>query len=585
MRNIYEKNLAYLKKLSIEYYNRVINTQNDSVTIFKCKNGKKSIAKYINGKRISVHSNYDPIEQAKVIKNKAFDQESDIILIFGMGLGYELKEMLKENREKRYFIIEPDVEIFKAMIKNFDLKSIFNEKYNLNFIFEDNADKINAEFLSIIGERKTTSIKFITLPFYENVYKELIDKTFKLIQHSIMTVRSNLATNLAADRQWVLNYGRNMQYIYETLPVNKLKKYFNNVPAIIVGAGPSINYNLEYLKKIKDKALIVGAGNGTMVLDKNNIKCNMVGAMDGNEITDTIYNDLNINNESVLFYSSQVFSTVPSHIHGKKFLMNQVLMDLYINEKLDTDTKGCFSGPSITNVLANTLSDLGCNPIIFLGQDLCIRDGQAYSKDTIHKQEKDVTGLIKTKNKIGEDVYTEEQYLLMKNSMENVIQRHPNNKYLNGTKYGLHIKGAEDIDFNEYAANILLNQRKYDFDDIFEKCFKENFNDEYKNKLDKFLVNLYNEVKNLFSVFKKIICLIDGKEGMNVKVKNTSELEKELEEHKIYTNVFKPTFELDLNLIFKSKDNILENKKQKYLYYADKCNVLIDGLEAVYNFS
>ncbi|ETJ36016.1 hypothetical protein Q604_UNBC09687G0001, partial [human gut metagenome] len=71
-------------------------------------------------------------------------------------------------------------------------------------------------------------------------------------------------------RQWMLNYAKNTQYLNETLMVSNINKC-ENIPAIIVGAGPSLELNLSHLKKINRKAVIVGAGNSAKILEENNI--------------------------------------------------------------------------------------------------------------------------------------------------------------------------------------------------------------------------------------------------------------------------------------------------------------------------
>lgn len=585
MSKLYEKNLKYLNKLCPEFYQKVIKVKESTAIIARTKNNKKNIIKYVKGKKLSVHSNYNPVEQAKVISNYALEENSDIIVIFGMGLAYELKEMIKKDPRKRYVIIEPDIQIFKIMLENIDFESFFNEYYKLTLILENSSALINAHLYAKINEEKTPNIRHVVLPYYQNVYGDLINETFKLLKETIRLVEMNFMIDLTTDRQWVLNYARNVQYLHETLPIEKLKDYFKGVPAIIIGAGPSLEYNIQHLKKLGDKALIIGAGNGAKVLEKNDIKAHIIGAMDGNEDTQKIYENLEVNKDVNLFYSSQVFSTVPSFINGKKFLMDQVVMDLYINKKFGSSCRTAFSGPSITNVLAYNLAKLECNPIIFLGQDLSSRDGKFYAKGTIF-DDADLTNLnnIKMKNIQGEDVYTNKGYLFMKENMETIIQMYPNITYLNGTKYGLNIEGSKNIDFNEYADTILLNGKDCNFKFAIEDCFKSNCEEDFKETVNNFIVNLKNTIDRLSKILEDIVLFIDGKEKDKRKENYIIEKEKELEKNSFYKEVLHPKFNNTLEFMFKSK-NGLYRKKQIYLYYRDKCNVMINGLNDLYTFS
>ena len=467
------------------------------------------------------------------------------------------------------------------MLENINFKELFCNINRVDLILENDAEKIDEHFRNIINERRTVKIRFVTLPFYANIYSELLEKSINLMKKSIRSIRNNVLTNFNSDRQWILNYVINTKYLNETMPIEVLKDKYKGIPAIIVGAGPSLEANLEHLKKITNQAIIVGAGNGIKVLEANNIKAHIVGAMDGKLVSEKIYKNLVLNKDTTLFYSSQVFNTIPGILNGNKFLMNQVDMDVYINSNCGGASKSRFSGPSITNVLAYNMSLLGCNPIIFLGQDLCAINNVAYSKDTIYTEDNVSTPnlMIKTFNKNGEECFTSNDFLAMKDNMEIIVNSFPEIQYLNGTENGLKINGAKDIDFNNYVDKVLMLGKNYNI--LPKKMFLENSKFR-KSSTSDFISNLYKDTKEINGILEDILEVIDSDKNNIQKENNILTRERKLLEICFYKNVLKKVFGNELELVFAEKETIIK-KKNIYMYYLDKCNLIIEILKALYN--
>lgn len=579
LNKIYKDNMKIIKKFSPTFYETVSKIEGNTARVCRTQNGKKNIIKKFKGKDLFIHSNYNPFEYAREIRDFAFEEKSDIVFLFGLGLGYEIKEMIKNDYKKTYFIVEPDKDIYKTMLENVDMKFMTN--HNLTFILNDDPNIIANDFNKVITENHTTNVKFVILPSYQYIYSELISKIFELIKKSMMMVQGGLTTTITTAKQWALNYSNNLQYLYETEPISNLYNAFEGIPAVIVGAGPSLEENIEHLKKIYNKALIVAGGSGISVAENNGIRCHVVGAMDGWCDSEKIFEDLNINEDISLLYSSQVYSLIPRMIKGHKFLLNQVEMDHFINKNMEWEFWNNFSGPSITNVLAYNLAKLGCNPIIFVGQDLCYSKEKLYAKGAAYEErtpEQVTTGFVTTKNIQDEEVYTDKSFMNMKNSMEFAIRLNSSIKYLNGTKYGIHIEGAEDIDFNDYVDNILLKQKEYDFQSIIDEKYNREDRNVKKEKSKNFFNEIKAEMEEALKIFEEIITFIESDETKDKKEKYILKKENVLEKNRFFNEFMKTTFDSMLNLMYKERE-VLDLKKQIYCFYYDKFNSMNNNIE------
>lgn len=565
MNKVYTKNLNLLKKSNLGLMKKIENLEVVNASIHVGKNNKKTILKKFdfNNKSAYVHSFYNTKKQAKYISEYALKDNPDIVFLFGLGMAYEFREMLKKSPNTRYYIVEPDEEIFKLFLENMDIEFLLQNN-NIYFIHSKNSEHIGDFFYNVIQQDRSVKVKFVVLPSYMVIYKELAEKVTKYIKTVINNFRVNFATNFNRHRQWCQNYIANLQYLDSTCNIKALGKNFNNVPAVIVSAGPSLTYNFEYINKIKDKALIVAVGAAAKILEKQNIKAHALGAIEGSKNEENIFKDLKINKNSSLFYSSQLHYTIPNILGKVKFNMNIGCMDKFINKKIKYDTYSMFSGPSIANVIAYNLSQLGCNPIIFLGQDLCYSRNRTYAEGAvkykkIEKQDFEEKRYIKMKNKIGEDVYTSKPFLAMKNSMEVCIKSHPHIKYLNGTKHGLDIEGAKNIDFNLYFEEEMSNFKEYNIEEMLHNSYNNALKKINNGNVEKVVKGIEEDNDEIINLCKDLLNYIENNAMNNIDINYIKEKEKELYKKDFYCEVIQKLIS-HIEYMYQGKDYIYKIK-------------------------
>lgn len=576
MNNIYQKNMQYIKNINLSIYNKMLNLNVENVKVIRAKDNTNTLLRKFNENYISIHSRYNTKNQAKCICNYALEENPDIIFIIGMGLGYEAKEIIKKSNGKRCFIIEPDSEVFKTAMENIDITHIFNNNNNIYFIQDDNCHEVSKFFNSLVENDKKLNIKFIILPAYEIIYKEFIDNLMNNIKELLNIYRVNINTYTSSHRAWFQSFIINLKYLEEACPVTKLHSKFKSIPAIIVGAGPSLNYNLQHLKKVGDKAIIAPVGTGVSVLEKNKIRGHLLGAIDVWHDEERLFQNLDINKDSALFYSNMVCHPVPGLFRKNKFLMNTVEMDYFVQKKLGWQYYNIFSGASIANVIAYNLAQLGCSPIILLGQDFCYSNGKNYAEGATGYEdmtsEFEKKGYIKMKNVRGEDVYTTPSFIAMKQSIEFCIQLNPTIEFLNGNSMGLEIKGAKNIDFNEYVDNVFHNSESYNIDQIISSTYDEQISNMDKNLVNEFIHNVGNDITRIINICRECLKITQDNNSEKYKLEVLKNKEKQLSEIELYNYVVKSAVE-NIEYIYYNKNEI-EKFKNMYAYILDKLLIM-----------
>lgn len=180
-----------------------------------------------------------------------------------------------------------------------------------------------------------------------------------------------------------------------------LKGAFKGVPALIVGAGPSLEKNGHLIKEFEQRALIFAGGSALNVIG---IEPHFAASID----KEAPYEQFKRHpySETPFCYQSRMSTANYALVHGEKLLFpdssSQALNWLYEEESLD-------GGWTVGNFLTAVADILGCSPIIFVGMDFCYAEGRKYAQIDAQNSE----GLIR----IG-DCVTQRDWLMAAKWME-----------------------------------------------------------------------------------------------------------------------------------------------------------------------
>ncbi len=115
-----------------------------NVEIIKAKSGVPNL----KFKSILIHSNYDPQKEAhKFVSSVNLDCLKPPV-IFGLGLGYHVLNILN-NCSKKLYVIEPRMEIFKVFLEQIDITPFIDR---VDFMVGEPVPKIFARYLDQFGE-------------------------------------------------------------------------------------------------------------------------------------------------------------------------------------------------------------------------------------------------------------------------------------------------------------------------------------------------------------------------------------------------------------------------------------------------
>ncbi len=500
MSSVYKRNLRFLEKYAPVLYNEIKN--GEPIIEHKLQDIENDFFRInTNGKVCWINSIYSQDnEMENTFKYK--DENIEVLIIIGLGNGRILSEVKKRFKHiKMLFIVEPYLEIFRSFINRQELGDVFSGLGNITFIVNQKEEESARLLVEILSESKFTDVEVVSQISY-NLFngKYISDFNERLLRDyrsRIVQIATLDKTKYTWIKNTISNFKSNFEYEQE------IASGIANKIAIIVGAGPSLNKNIELLKEVQGKAIIVAASSAIKILESKGIKADIrfvIDAYEDENIYDQTFYDTS--EEIPLLFAGQAYREVVLKYKGPKYfmLLPTDSFGAYILEKNNVPLHYISSGASVVQSVFSFLAESGCNKIVMIGQDMCLYDDNLYAegvksvnRDFFHEQ-----GLIPFKDIYGKEVISPRGYLQIKYDYEAQIQRHPHVTVLNATEGGLGIEGVPNVTLREVIDNELQNESKHELSRLF-KSIKRN---DKKQLIKAFEVAL-TEVKEILAVNKK----------------------------------------------------------------------------------
>jgi len=522
MSDILQKNLALLKthqphifeKLNLYILGKYKPLENsiDRILLANCDDIIINLLVVSKNGQFAICDNEDPIGQAYEWIDKYIDPSNKANIVFGMGFAYHLEVLLTSFKNKKVIIIEPNIELFYQIFRVRNMELIIKKS---EIFLDEKLNVILHRINSLFWDTEKGGIQCQPFEVYAEIFTSFWDELRSKFIKQAENFNVDISTRRFLSDLWIHNYIKNSKKLFDASNAYGLTGRFKEIPGILVSAGPSLSKNIHLLKGLKDKAVIMAAGEAARILDDNNIHPHFMVGIDALEGEADMHKKIK-STEIYFIYSNQVATGSVQFYTGSKFFMNYSA-DSYTNDfmKFAGIHSGMFlSGPSVANTCFDILLKMGCNPIILIGQDLAYTSGSSYAGEEQGSQlknskdfEKD--GYILKKDINGNDIYTILPFIAMKNWFEGYFERVKSKvDIFNATEGGLNIEFAENVRLKE-----LLDEKdfkSFEIEGLIKKVYDEcHFTDEINLKLDVYKKNLLGEVEKLESQTNELMKISD----------------------------------------------------------------------------
>lgn len=460
------------------------------------KTNEYTVALKKNNKKQYILSKYKPREQAIKQLNNDWGNKDTIWILIGYGFGYMAEALLNHlGNDTSIIIIEPNQELLKEQLK---VSPIRKEAKYIYFITTNEIMNINKQLQFLIPktEMYNISIRYLAgyLEYYELTYKYIIEKISELKYH----MEVNFYTILRRQEENYLNCLKNARYISENHDIYHLCKICENIPALIVCAGPSLEKNIDEIKNFK--GIIVAIGRTMTPLHKRGITPDLVINVDP---TDLVYETFGECKEHNIPLLTPVESNakVVAGSHGEKYFIynNSIITNIF---KTSVNPTTAFYS-SVSTLCLSFTEFLGCNPIIMVGQDLAYTGQKYHAGDTKNIEKTDIGFGKMIKGYDGQMVQSDEGMISIIRWMETQMLEYPDILHINATEGGAYIEGMLHMPLKKAIEKYCIKDKPkithaklLESQDInYEKCMQE-----AKTKLDK----IQRLAKTIMSYYKQL---------------------------------------------------------------------------------
>lgn len=543
-------NISFLKQYHREIYDVIDNkkvSENSNVTVITAKSGEPTARIKKDDYDAYLHSKYDPVKESERILNK-YKQDlmkHNHVFIFGVGLGYHVEMIIKEFPNKNYYLYEPDMKIFNALLEMKGLREILQNIKHQLYVPRDETDK--KRILERISQIIDEEILFIIHPSYEKLFKNDYQDFILKFKQLLKNRKSNIIVNAAFQKRWTMNSIKNFKYTLKARSILTVSESnpLKGKPVIIVAAGPSLLEELPILREIKleGTAYLFAVGSANKVLINNGIEPDAVCTYDPQGHNYKVFKEMiekDIKHIPMIYGTSVGYETLELYKGPKLFMVtSQDVVTPYFYDHDDFHIVE--DAPSIAVITLQLLHYLSASHIILVGQNLSYRDGAFYAKGIEYENrsqkvlEKDMVSHLEVTSVTGQKLFTNEGFYRMKESIEYYISTWDKKNVINTTIEGADIKGAPYIPLS-------VVKERYFLERVVEKSWFDHFPDMEKVDLN----TKINRLKKSRNEFKEIIeQIIDTLRKIDIYKHSTAQrLEK------LFMDLDKRTRKMDSNLFY-----------------------------------
>jgi len=334
-----------------------------------------------SGERVLLHNMEDPISSAKRSAERQELKGENASLLLGFGMGYLAVELTKKLEEKHPLIIcEADPAILKTALTHVDLTEVLSSDY-VRIVAGQEIDL--ERWIHLLAVKfMTAKVDIICYGPAMRLYPEAYERLKDIAQKESRAIILNRNTTLKAGQRLMENFLMNFPEVIRSAGVKRLENLFQGRPAILVAAGPSLEKNVHLLRELDGRAVIIAVDTAMRLLLPLGIKPDIVTTIDFNQVNFEKFRNVPIDPEIALVYHCGGYYESIRAFHGSRFTQSHVpnripawLMQ-FIEDKGDIPP-----GTTVAHLSFHLARHMGCDPIVFIGQDLAFPKNQIHAAD------------------------------------------------------------------------------------------------------------------------------------------------------------------------------------------------------------
>ena len=387
-----------------------------------------------------------------------------LVVFLGMGLGYGPLLIQRERSViAQVVIVEPSPALFGAALHAVDLRPLIASEKVLFFVGELDLERFEGAVSRVASLEDTHILRHLpSFQWQPQLYGELNNSVYMLLNQ----LNASGSTTRKCGTTFVENRLANLTLVHHSHSLDILRDAFQGRPAVLVAAGPSLDRTIPVLREVADRCVLIAADSALAPLVQAGIMPDFVTSID--------YLDLNFEKLAPFLGQEWPFALLAlikaTPLVPKRFPVRNLFLgfpeDLPHNWVIDALGIKTLppSASSVAHLSLGLALVMGCDPVVFVGQDLSytvaggdhadgtvlMRSGLPQDREIFHVE---AVG--------GGKVPTDRQMLSLQKLFEDIISETPRT-YLNATVAGVRLRGTVEMPLAEAASRYFPSELPVD---------------------------------------------------------------------------------------------------------------------------
>lgn len=475
----------------------------DCVSTEEAKNGERIIVYKGRERVFYLNSKYNPTKETEKFMADAIDvPKNSALIMFGFANGFFAREFLRKNdKEATCFIYEPDISIFMRALHDLDLRDLLEDDRVVIVVEGLNSRLLESILPIYITRYNIETNKNLILPNYAQLFPDKYEEFSEILRNAYVEKKVLNNTMTATGKRIAYTSIQNMRFLPGCRSGRDYEGRFpEDLPAIVVSAGPSLEKNVELLKELKGRALIVVVDSAIRPVMSRGIVPDMVISVDINkgmhffDVEEEKFKKL----QEIFFLAHVAMNTdVLEQIQPKNLAF--YASDTEVWHKLfgmqGTSLYNINFGNSVAIDALTLMITWGFKKIILIGQDLALTGNKNYADGKeIEDKNKVWNGAVYVKDIYGNDVLTRRDYQLFVKEIESIAHACPEVEVIDATEGGAFKKHTTIMTLREAIDTYCKNT--YDLDSLIQSMPRL-FTEDHSHIIVDTLKQMKNNIKNI----------------------------------------------------------------------------------------
>lgn len=347
--------------------------------------GPTAVVRTRDGRWIRLHSGRDPVGEAeRLAASLCANAPPQALILIGVGLGYLLDALGRRSPEARIVALEPLRAVAEAFLER-PTSHAWLASGRLTLLVGPDYDGADEAWRSLSA---APDAPMIVAPVIEREFPGEADRAQEVVRQLRFSARANEGARRRFAPRYLLNTIRNIATIAESADVRALFGAFADCPAVVVAAGPSLDRNIEALRRAHGRTLTIAVDTALRPLLEAGIEPQLVVALDPSELNARHLRYLPDTGRTWLVAEGSLDPSAFERFAGRTFVFEVAGHEPWPwLRSIGLDRGRLRAWGSVLTSAFDLALQAGCNPIAFAGADLAYTGGQPYCRGTVYEHE------------------------------------------------------------------------------------------------------------------------------------------------------------------------------------------------------